>query len=700
MRGAAPDAGAVIGVDIGGTFTDIALEFRGRRVALKVLTTPRAPDDAIVAGISSALAEAGAAPADVRLVIHGTTLLTNALIERRGRPIAFLTTAGHRDTLEIATESRFHLYDLNIVKPEPLVPREWRLPVRERLHVSGQVLEPLAEDDVRAAAERIARAGLDSVAIGFLHAYANPVHERRAAEILRARLPRIDVTLASETAPEIREYERFNTACANAILKPIAGAYLRGLSARLAAAGIAAPLFLMHSGGGLIEIETALAAPIRLLESGPAGGVIFAAGVANALGLPRALCFDMGGTTAKICVVDDGRPRTARQFELDRVYRFLKGSGLPLRIPVIELVEIGAGGGSIAKADRLGGLAVGPESAGAEPGPACFARGGAEPTVTDADVVLGRIRPEGFAGGSLRLDPGRAAQAVSDRIAAPLGLDAAAAARGIGAIVDENMANAARMHAQELGRDLRDYALIAFGGAGPLHAASLAKKLGIKRVVIPADAGVGSAVGFLRAPLAFEVLRSRPERLDVYDASAAGAMLDAMKAEAMRVVERARAGAPASERTIEIAAFMRYVGQGHEVEVALAPSALPPRDALREAFEAAYAGLFRRRLPGHAVEILSWRVRVAAPGLGGAGADLSVPAVGQGPAGVGTVWLDTGAVPVTAPIHARAALAVGAAVTGPAIVVDRGATILVPAGAAATVAAGGHLVMTIGGEGA
>jgi N-methylhydantoinase A len=683
-------AGGVIGVDVGGTFTDIALEVRGFRVAQKVLTTPTAPAEAIVAGIRAALAEAEAAPGEVGLVVHGTTLLTNALIERKGPPIAFLTTGGHRDTLEIGTESRFHLYDLAIEKPRPLVPREWRLAVRERIDVGGRVLVPLCEADVEAAAARIAAAGIASVAIGFLHSYADPLHERRAAEILRARCGGIAVSLSSEVSPEIREYDRFNTACANALVQPIAGAYLADLSARLGAIGLGCPLFLMHSGGGMIDVETAIRQPIRLLESGPAGGAIFAAGVARELGLGRALCFDMGGTTAKICFADGGRPRTARQFELDRVYRFLKGSGLPVRIPVIELVEIGAGGGSIAAVDRLGGLAVGPASAGADPGPACFGRGGGEPTVTDADVALGRIRPERFAAGTIALDAARAEAAIATRIARPLDVSTARAAAGIAEIVDENMANAARVHALENGRELGQYALIAFGGAGPLHAARLAAKLGIARIVVPADAGVGSAVGFLRAPLAFEVLRSLPMRLGEYDAARVGAVLAAMTEEARAVLARAdAAGAPRRE----VAAFMRYVGQGHELEVALPDDAVPPsRGELLARFEAEYEAMYARRLEGQKIEILSWRVRCALPSTA------PPPAAPTGaqtaPAGRARVHVDDGAAREVS-VYDKRGLAAGARIDGPAVIVDKGTTVLVPPAAAAALTAGGHIVITL-----
>ncbi len=682
------EGSAALGIDVGGTFTDIVLEAAGRRQTLKVPTTPAAPVEGIMDGVAAALAAAAIAPGAVSLVIHGTTLLTNALIERRGPALAFVTTAGHRDTLEIAGESRFHPYDLAIEKPKPLVPRELRFAVRERLSAAGDILLPLDEADVAAAADAIRRRGIASAAIGFLHSYVDPRHERRAADMLRRLCPGIDLTLSSEVAPEIREYDRFNTACANAYVKPLAAAYLRALDARLKALGVAGPLYLMHSGGGMIDLDTALAQPIRLLELGPAGGALFAAGIAAELGIGRALAFDMGGTTAKIGFIDGCKPRQARHFEVDRAYRLLKGSGLPLRIPVLELIEIGAGGGSIAALDRLGGVAVGPRSAGAEPGPACFARGGTRPTVTDADLVLGRISATGFAGGTLRLDADRAEAAIAGDIARPLAVDAAQAALGIADIVDENMANAARIHALENGKATGDYTLIAFGGAGPLHAARLAEKLGIARVVVPADAGVGSAVGFLRAPLAFDVLRSLPMRLGAYAPEAARALLDDMCAAIAAILARAGRGTAPSW---SVAAFMRYVGQGHEVEVAIPDGEAPARERLRELFETAYAAIFARRLPRQDIEILSWRVGGALP----AAAPATAQTGAKGDAAMGTtrLYLGRAAGHVPAPLFDKTALRHDAEIAGPAVIVDRGATIFVPAGFGARMTDGGHVSM-------
>ena len=402
------EEGGRLGVDIGGTFTDVALEADGRRYSAKILTTPEAPERAVLEAIGTVLREAALAPADLSIIIHGTTLATNAIIERKGAKTALLTTEGFRDTIEIRHENRFEQYDVNIDLPPPLVPRRLRFPVRERIDARGRMLVPLDEAGVCSLAGRLAAAGVQSVAIGFLHSFTNPAHERRAGEILAERLPGVPVTLSSDVSPEMREYERFSTACANAYVQPLIGRYLADLEAMLRHEGFVCPLFLMLSGGGLTSIETAIRFPVRLVESGPAGGAIFAAEIARQCGLDKVLSYDMGGTTAKICLIDDLKPQTNRAFEVARIYRFKKGSGLPLRIPVIEMVEIGAGGGSIARVDRLKRITVGPDSAGADPGPACYGRGGTAPTVTDADLLLGRIDPTGFSGGRLPLDRGAA----------------------------------------------------------------------------------------------------------------------------------------------------------------------------------------------------------------------------------------------------------------------------------------------------
>src|SRR6516165_10347490 len=438
---------ARLGVDIGGTFTDVALEAAGRRLSAKILTTPEAPERAVLEVMRRVLSEAGLGSADLSIIIHGTTLATNAIIERKGAKTALLTTEGFRDTIEIRHENRFEQYDVNIDLPPPLVPRRLRFPVPERIDAGGRVLVPLDEAATEALTDRLAAERVDSVAIGFLHSFTNPAHERRAGEILAMRLPGVAITLSSDVSPEMREYERFSTACANAYVQPLIGRYLAALEAMLRREGVLCPLFLMLSGGGLTAVETAIRFPVRLVESGPAGGAIFASEIARQCGLDKVLSYDMGGTTAKVCLIDELKPQTNRAFEVARIYRFKKGSGLPLRIPVIEMVEIGAGGGSIARVDRLKRITVGPDSAGADPGPACYGRGGTAPTVTDADLLLGRIDPTRFADGAFALDPAAAERALAAHVGAPLVLQPPWHAAGVSEIVEENMANAARVHA-------------------------------------------------------------------------------------------------------------------------------------------------------------------------------------------------------------------------------------------------------------
>ncbi|HMD63432.1 MAG TPA: hydantoinase/oxoprolinase family protein [Stellaceae bacterium] len=604
--------GGRLGVDIGGTFTDVALEAVGRRYSAKILTTPAAPEQAVLEAIGTVLREAGLAPGDLSIIIHGTTLATNAIIERKGAKTALLTTEGFRDTIEIRHENRFEQYDVNIDLPPPLVPRRLRFPVRERVDAGGRVLVPLDEAMVSSLADRLAAAGIESVAIGFLHSFTNPAHERRAGEILAKRLPGVAITLSSEVSPEMREYERFSTACANAYVQPMIGQYLANLDALLRREGFVCPLFLMLSGGGLTAVETAIRFPVRLVESGPAGGAIFAAEIARQCRLDKVLSYDMGGTTAKICLIDDLKPQTSRAFEVARIYRFKKGSGLPLRIPVIEMVEIGAGGGSIARVDRLKRITVGPDSAGADPGPACYDRGGTAPTVTDADLLLGRIDPAGFSGGRMALDRAAAEMAMRQEVAEPLALAIELAALGVSEIVDENMANAARVHAIESGKDARGRTLVAFGGAAPLHAARMAEKLGLDHVLVPSYAGVGSAVGFLRAPIAYEIVRSSLHRLDQFNAAAANALFAAMRAEAEPIVRRGAGDAPLTETR---SAFMRYRGQGHEIAVSLPMRTYHEEDAapFRAAFENEYRRLYSRVIPGVEVEIISWVLLVSAP---------------------------------------------------------------------------------------
>jgi len=657
-----------LGVDIGGTFTDVVLERDdGLMHTTKVLTTPRAPEEGVLDGIEVVMKAAGVSPAEVSLVIHGTTLVTNALIERRGAVTALVTTEGHRDTLEIGTESRFAQYDIFMSKPEPLVPRMRRFAVAERVLATGEVVVPLDLAAIEAIVPELERQKVEAVAVGFLHAYANPAHERAVGELLAKRLPNLTISLSSEVSGELREYERFSTTCANAYTQPLMSRYLARMGQQLRARGYACPLFLMLSGGGLCGVETAARFPIRLIESGPAGGAMFASHLAREYGLDKVLSFDMGGTTAKICLIDGGRPQTARSFEAARVYRFQKGSGLPLRLPTVDMVEIGAGGGSIAHLDQLGRIAVGPESSGAEPGPASYGRGGTRPTVTDADLAMGRIAPERFAAGTLPLDKAKAEAALKTDIADPLSLALSASAFGIAEMVDENMASAARVHAIESGKGFQDRAMIAFGGAAPLHAARVAEKLDVETVVIPSHAGVGSAVGFLRAPVAYEVVRSNFHRLSALRPGDLTRMFEEMRAEAAAVVAEAAPGRPTKEiRT----AFMRYVGQAHEIEVEIPARGYGAGDGqvLKGLFETEYKRLFNRLVPGVDVEAMSWKTEIATEGAPTAPRQATEHEGRPEPLERRPLFEPAKGVFVEAAIYRRDDLPAGSRVAGPAVI--------------------------------
>ena len=677
---------ARLAVDIGGTFTDLALEHPGGRATAKVLTTPAAPERGVLEGVAAILGAPGWRRGTCRCWCTGRRLATNAIIERKGARTALVTTEGHRDVLAMRNESRYDQYDLNIELPEPLVPRYLRLTVPERLDNEGRVLLALDEAAVRALGPVLRAEGVESVAVGFLHSFVNPAHERRVRDILGEVVPGLPVSLSCEVSPEMREWERFSTTAANAYVQPLIAGYLRRLEAGLREMGLGAPLFLMLSGGGLTGIEQACRFPIRLVESGPAGGAIFAASVARACGLERVLSFDMGGTTAKVCLIDGGEPQASRTFEVARIGRFKRGSGLPLRIPVIEMVEIGAGGGSLAGVDALGRIQVGPESAGASPGPACYGRGGVLPAVTDANLVLGRYDPARFAGGTMALQPGLAEAALVERVGGRLGLDAGLAALGVVETVDEAMANAARVHAVESGKTLAGRTLIAFGGGGPVHACRVAEKVGIERVLVPSGAGVGSAIGFLRAPVGYEVVWSLYARLGSLDVAAADALLAEMAAEAGAVVADGALGAAVRQSRT---AYMRYVGQGHEIPVALGLEGIGDPGALRAAFDRAYAAIFDRPVPGSDVEIMSYAVTVATlPALPrDAQAAAAVPGTGRRQAVRDTA---TGEVADWA-VHDRGALGAGVSVAGPAIVAEDETSTLVGPGWTATVDPRGYL---------
>ena len=665
-----------MGVDIGGTFTDVVLEVGTAQFSTKVLTTYAAPEDAIIDGLHQVCAKAGISPDAIGQIIHGTTLATNALIERRGAKTALITTEGFRDVIEMRTESRFEQYDLNLQLPEPLLPRQHRFTLRERVDAQGNILIPMDKSEIEALADHIAPYGFESIAIGLIHAYLNDTHERMIRDVLAEKLPGVMVSISSEVSPQMREYERFNTTVANAYIKPQMKSYLGRLRDRLADQGAACPIFLMHSGGGIISLESAADFPVRLVESGPAGGAVFAANIAARYGLSKVLSFDMGGTTAKICLIKDQTPKTARVFEVARTYRFKKGSGMPISIPVIDMVEIGAGGGSIAHVDAMHQIRVGPESAGSEPGPACYGRGGKRPAVTDADLILGKLDPDNFAGGSIRLQSDAASQTLT-ALGAPLGMDAATAAYGLAEVVDENMANAARVHAVENGEDLASYTMIAFGGAAPLHAGRLCEKLGVNRLLVPTGAGVGSAIGFLRAPFSFEATRSVYMKLSDFAPARVKTLLADLETEATGFVRTCDADAPIHA---EYKVYMRYTGQGWEIPISLtaAQAANPDAATFQALFEADYTTLFGRTVAGMDIEITVWAVNATTeaapsatlpetPARSAAAAagqrDLFDPATGQ----------------ITqAAVVLRAGLTPGQTVTGPALITEDETTIVIP----------------------
>ena len=686
---------ARFGVDIGGTFTDLVVidEESGAIRIGKVLTTAKDPAHGVEQGVQSLLDDARVDPVRVRAVVHGTTLATNALIERKGARTALLTTEGFRDTLEIRHEGRYDMYDLLIDPPAPLVPRHLRREVPERLLPDGAVLRPLDEAAARRVVAELIDAGVEAVAICLLHAYLNPIHERRLAALLREAAPHVAVSCSSEVVPEIREYERASTTTANVYVAPLMARYLEDLERRLHGLGIPGQLYVMQSSGGIALPPLARRLPIRLVESGPAAGALAAAQAARERGDSRLLSFDMGGTTAKACVIDGGAPLVAREFEVARADRFKKGSGLPIRVPVIEMIEIGAGGGSIARVDRMGLLKVGPDSAGADPGPACYNLGGRQPTVTDADLLLGYLDAEFFLGGRMRLDRAAAERAVSEHVARPLGLDPTAAAWGIHRVVNENMAAAARIHGIERGRDLRAYPLFAFGGAGPVHCWQVARILRVPRILLPFGAGAMSAWGLLAAPLAFDFVRTVRARLDAADWDALTRLFVEMEDEGRDLL--ARAGVAAGDARVSRIAEMRYVGQGHEVEAPmpagrLSPASLP---AITASFEDAYRALYHRLPQGVPIEALNWRVTVAGPpprlAFGG----------GAGPATADAVkmsrraWFAEAAGWIDTPVYDRDALRAGATFTGPAIVEERESTAVIGPGASCLVDDGLTLVV-------
>ncbi|WP_050526841.1 hydantoinase/oxoprolinase family protein [Pseudorhodobacter aquimaris] len=681
-----------VGVDIGGTFTDVAMEIGTELHSTKVLTNYTAPEQAILDGLQRVAKQAGIETGDIDLVIHGTTLATNVLIERRGAKTAFLTTRGFRDVIEMRTENRFEQYDLNIVLPAPLIARDSRYVVAGRIGASGRELAPLDEAAVARFACDVAAKGYESIAVGFVHSYVNPAHEERAREIIAEHAPDLSVSISSEVSPQMREFERFNTVCANAFVKPLIASYLNRLVVRLAEIGAGCPVYMIHSGGGLISVDTAASFPVRLLESGPAGGAIYAADVAARHGLRQILSYDMGGTTAKICLVEDFTPKTARTFEVARTYRFKKGSGMPISIPVIEMVEIGAGGGSLAHVDGMRQIRVGPESAGSEPGPACYGRGGDKPAVTDADLVLGKLDPDNFAGGDIKLTTQSSVDALLAQVGQKLGMNAEKAAVGVVEVVDESMAAAARVHAVENGKELGDFTMIAYGGAAPLHANRLCEKLGINALLIPPGAGVGSAIGFLRAPFGYEAVRGAYMKLSQYNAEWVDEVLGGLEAESVRV---ARDGAGDVPLEIERKAYMRYVGQGWEISVVLPNDGLGVDGAsqLRGLFEAEYIRLFGNPLEGLDVEVMNWSVKAASRVAAVTRVD-PVAKAGTAPVKQTRQIFDAKEVGyLAASVINRSDMSPGIAVSGPAAIVERETTTIVTAAYEAILQSDGCLLI-------
>jgi N-methylhydantoinase A len=678
-----------IGVDIGGTFTDLVWvdEATGAVRVGKLLTTPKDPSQAVEEGAVTLLHEAGAGASAVRALIHGTTLATNALIERKGARVGLLATAGFRDAVEIGREGRYDMYDLFIDPPVPLVPRQLRIEVSERILADGAVLRPLDLAQARAAIAEVGALGAEAIAICLLHAYRNPVHERALAALCAEILPGVPVSCSSDVVPEIREYERTSTTTANVYVMPLMARYLDDLERKLVGLGIPGRLYVMMSAGGIATPETAKRVPIRLVESGPAAGALAAARSARQVGLDRLLSFDMGGTTAKACVIDRGEPLLAREFEVARADRFKKGSGLPIRVPVVELIEIGAGGGSVARVDRMGLLKVGPDSAGADPGPACYGAGGQEPTVTDADLLLGYLDADFFLGGRMRLDTEAARRAIETRVARPMGLGITEAAWGIHRVVNENMAAAARVHGIERGKDLRGYPLFAFGGAGPVHAWQVGRILRVPQVIVPYGAGALSAYGLLAAPLAFDFVRTAPQRLATADWTLVNRLFEEMETEGRRILRGA--GVPDTQITVRRSAEMRYFGQGHEVDVEIPPATLGPDSlpTITGSFETAYRLLYSRTPMGVPLEALNWRAVISGPppdlmitsGLGASAATAATAKKRR------AAYFPEAGGYVETPVYDRYGLQPGARLAGPAIVEERESTTVIGPGALVSV---------------
>ncbi len=687
--------GVRIGADVGGTFTDVVVERSdGTYASTKVLTTRDAPEQAILGGLERLAAAESISLTDIDQLIHGTTLATNALIERSGARTALVTTEGFRDVIETRTESRFEQYDLNIVLPTPLIERRDRHTLSERRDARGNVLIPFDEVAASELIEQLGADGYESVAVGFLHSYVDGTNERRFRDLLLERCPDMSVSISSEVSPQMREYERFNTACANAYVQPLIASYLVRLRDELRELGVQAPLYLVHSGGGLMSVESAAAFPVRLVESGPAGGAIFAADLAARYGRNRVLSFDMGGTTAKISLIDDARPATAKTFEVDRTARFKKGSGMPISIPVIDMIEIGAGGGSIASIDSLDQIRIGPHSAGSEPGPAAYSLGGLDATVTDANLQLGRLHPDTFGVTDIDLSSSLATDALVRSVGDRLGLDADMSAIGVAEVVDENMANAARAHAVESGKDLGGYTMIAFGGGAPLHAARLMDKLGLNEMLVPRGAGVGSAIGFLVAPFSFEAVKSFYTSTVDFDVDGSNTVLADLADEAISFVRQGTDSDVVVERQVS----MRYAGQGWEIPVSIGENSTfddSAADLLSSRFTKAYEEFFGRAIDDLPIETVSWSVRVSSPIPQRASVELSaVPGDAPTCDSYREAYDAASGQKVTTKLFNRDTLGPGQAIDGPAIIAEQQTTTVIASHHRCTVQPDGTLLIT------
>ena len=686
------ELGWEIGIDIGGTFTDIVLRSSSEVLSTKVLTSSEAPVVPVISGIKKLAGDIGISLNDINRVVHGTTLATNAIIEKKGVKTAFITTEGFRDVIEMRTESRFDQYDLNIQMPPPLITRDKRFTISERLSATGEKLINLNKAEVHKLISILKKEKFESIAIGFLHAHVNPIHELTTKKLIRKALPTIPISISSEVSPEIREYERFTTTCVNAYIQPVISPYLGILEKQLRLIGIGCPIFLMLSNGGLSDVETGKQFPVRMVESGPAGGAILAGKISKECKLDKVVSFDMGGTTAKVCLLDDGNPDTAREFEVARQYRFKRGSGIPIRIPVIEMVEIGAGGGSVCKIDEYGRILVGPESAGSDPGPACYGKGGLDATITDANVILNRINPQIFAGGKLELSSIDAKKSFESGLARPLDERIDICAAGAVEMVDENMANAAREHAMERGKSLLDRTIIAFGGSAPLHAVRLAQKLGIKKIIIPANAGVGSAVGFLDAPITYETTRSFYQRLSLINKKQVSAVLAKLEVEARKVVERVSSSGSV---LCHFSAYMRFVGQRHEIKIRFPSSKLTSSSVqkIRENFLEAYRSQYSQTMPNVDMEVVGWSVTAFLEQPRIKIKNNKVKSKVVKPQDTRNALDFITGKNIEHKVYSRKKLSIGSKIIGPAIIEEDQTTTLIPKNFAAQINSYGYLVI-------